>query len=184
MNHLNSEAFNFAVISTKTSSPIAHGQKIEELLHQTKDLQLQVGALQTKVEEGFEQVNDGLDTVMATLGAQDKALLELLELSRTSKLELAELFQKLNQEHYSTDTLEKMTEELTEMIDQNIKDLPASIAQQWTDLSSRTKNIIDVKDKFKLKIPIIPSILVYEKEVSWNFKKLLTDLSQAKGLVN
>jgi internalin A len=153
---------------------------LEELLVKTNALKEGMNALRSSLEEGLE-------SILEQLGKQDVQLLALLDLSQSSKKSLAQLFQLMDTKHFSTNEMEKMEQRLTAAVEEMLDQLPEGITKKWSELKSKSTVNPDIKGKLKMKIPIIPTILSYEKEISYDLIKLLqriwSDLKQGKVFV-
>lgn len=153
---------------------------LEELIVKTNALKDGMNSLRNSLEEGLESIMD-------QLGKQDVQLLALLDLSQSSKKSLAQLFQLMDTNHFSTNEMEKMEQRLTITIEKLLDQLPEAVTKQWSDLKSRSTVNPDIKGKLKVKIPIIPTILSYEKEIGYDLiklpKRIWSDLKQGKVFV-
>lgn len=163
--------------SMKTNfQQLENSKAVSQLIQQTNKLMEDVGVMKNKFDQGVEYLDDRIEEVVVHLKGQDKSLLDILDLSRSLRVELSELFQKMDQDHYSKEELEQMSVGITQMINHNLQELPEAIGQTWQKLSKQSDSVVEIKDKFKLKIPIIPSILTYEKEVNWGLNKLVKQI--------
>lgn len=142
-----------------------HQEDLATLLFRTEEVQEQLGALQQQIDAGFSDI-------VSRLQEQDQTLLKVLELSRDAREELAKLFIQVDAKRFSDEDLEKVNQHITTLIEENQVALPPAVVQQWERLSARSDNTPEAKGKFKLKVPIIPTILSYEKEISWNLRTL------------
>ena len=80
--------------------------------------------------------------------------------------------------------MERMAEQVTSAIEEKLDTLPPEVAKSWKQLQEEPAEKASVKGAFKLTIPIIPTILEYEKEVSWDLralaKQIWSDLKAGK----
>jgi hypothetical protein len=78
----------------------------------------------------------------------------------------------------------KWQDKITMLLDNKLDELPQRIGQEWKALQQKPVGQMDAKGKFKLKVPFIPGLLEYEKELSWDFKplvkKIWSDLKAGK----
>ena len=87
-------------------------------------------------------------------------------MSGNLKSELQQVYQKINTNEISETKLNTLRENLATELNQQLSTLPSGIATQWKQLQAESKEIVDVKGKFKWEIAIIPGILKYETEAS------------------
>jgi internalin A len=166
--------------TSKQGTVDSSSDTLSSLLEQTKTLSQDIHSLKSKFEESFESIINKLD-------GQDVMLLALLDLSQSSKKSLAQLFQLMDANHFSTNEMEKMEQRLTAAVEEMLDQLPEAVTKKWSELKSKSTVNPDIKGKLKMKIPIIPTILSYEKEISYDLIKLpqriWSDLKQGKVFV-
>lgn len=150
---------------------------LQELLTKTDQLSAEVGVISQKIDQGFQ-------SILTQLSAQDQQLLAILQISEATRSEVAQCFLELDQKPIDPYEMEIMIGRINSLIAEQIADLPEAITQRWKALNAKSPEYTDVKGKLKLKIPIIPAILEYETEASWDFrgiaKQIWTDLKAGK----
>ena len=83
------------------------------------------------------------------------------------KDELQGVFQLINDQKIDEAKIASLNKELIEQIEANLENIPANLADQWKQIQLKSKEIIDVKGKFKWNVSIIPGLLKYEKEIAF-----------------
>ncbi|MCB0556612.1 MAG: hypothetical protein KDD02_23910, partial [Phaeodactylibacter sp.] len=145
-------------------------------LGEIEKLREEVAAMANKMDDGFGKV-------LAQLSAQDIILMDIVTFSEQAKEGLAQVFRHVNENTYAEADMAKMAEQITSMINPKLDGLPEEVAQRWKQLQDAQVET-GAKGAFKLTIPIIPTILEYEKEVSWDLaalaKQIWSDLKAGK----
>ena len=108
----------------------------------------------------FEQLNKKLSNVELNI------LDSIKDLSKALKKELQSLENKIDRDDFNEALLNKFNQELIENINTYLTELPKEVIKQWKEVKESTKEIADVKSKFKLSIPIVPGILKHETELN------------------
>lgn len=144
----------------------------------------EIEQLRQEVAAMASRMGDGFSKVLTQLSAQDILLMDLLSLSEDAKENLALVFQHINEKAFSEADMAQMTEQVTAAIEEKLDTLPPEVVKSWKQLQEEPAEKADVKGAFKLTIPIIPTILAYEKEVSWSLralaKQIWSDLKDGK----
>ena len=66
-------------------------------------------------------------------------------------------------------------------IEEQIKGLPDHMIQEWKQINKKPADYADVRSKLKLTIPIIPTILSYDTEISWDIRNALNAIVDSIG---
>jgi internalin A len=150
---------------------------MEQLLQQTNTLSTEVASLGQKMEGHFDEVK-------GQLHAQDEMLLQIISLSEAHQQELKQVYTFIGEGQFTEQDMEQMAGQITMLLDNKLDELPQRIGQEWKALQQKPVGQMDAKGKFKLKVPFIPGLLEYEKELSWDFKplvkKIWSDLKAGK----
>jgi GTPase SAR1 family protein len=148
--------------------------QLQQLIEKTDELQVEVLSIGQK-----------LSSILSQLSAQDQQLLAIREASESHKAELVQLFVYLDKTPANDYEIQILLGQINEMLVEHQEALPAAVAEHLKQLNSaKPAEYTDVKGKLKLKIPIIPTILEYEKELSWDLrnmaKQIWSDLKAGK----
>lgn len=143
----------------------AQSSQLQELLNKTNALSADLGTIHQKLDQGFL-------SILSQLSAQDQQLLAIHQATEAHQAALAKFFIDLDQKPVNEYETQILLGQINSMIADHVADLPEAIAQQLKSLNTKAADYTDAKGKLKLKIPLIPSILEYEKELSWDLRKM------------
>ncbi len=124
------------------------GIEKKEALHH---LEHRLEAFEQKMLTRFDQFDEKLDDLLAN----QHLVIQLIE-----------------EGQYTGQQLNQMQDALQRSIEQNFSNLPEVIQHRWRQIKEEIQSEDEVRSKFKIMIPIIPTIMEYEMEVDWEWNKL------------
>ena len=158
----------------------AQSSALQALMSKTDQLSADVGVISKKLDLGINAIH----AILTQLSAQDQQLLAIRQATEAHQTTLAQYFVDLDQKPVNEYETQIMLGQISAMIGDHLAELPEIITQHWKALNAKAPEYTDVKGKLKLKIPIIPTILEYEKELSWDLrniaKQIWADLKAGK----
>lgn len=156
-------------LATESVLPKPHIQQIIETIESAK-------------QEILEKVSTNHAEIMARLSEADQQRIRQLALTQSAQNELVLCFQKINNDGILIEDMRRMIKMIKEGIDREYTSLPEKITSIWKESLTKVADEADIKGKFKVTIPIVPAILKYEKEVSFDLKKIAREIWR-KGIV-
>lgn len=141
----------------------------EKFLNFADQLSEDLKRLEQKMDRGFT-------AVLEQLSAQDQQLLQMIDTSEAHKRELAQLFIQINQEGASTDQMQALVQQINDLMVDHFAEIPQQVTQSLKTLNAKSAEYTDVKGKLKLKIPLLFGLVEYEKELSWDLRKLVNQI--------
>jgi len=101
-----------------------------------------------------------------------KILKEISDLPEQLKDDLKQVFKSLNNNFINEHKASQLNQELLAQIKINLESLPKDLQNHWNHIQEESKDIVDIKGKFKWHIAIIPGLLKYEKEITFKIPVL------------